>query len=63
MKPRRPADGIRVDLDCRDRQARMARIVISAEGTVNAPSDTVYRYVAAIRDHHPRFLPPAFSDF
>jgi hypothetical protein len=25
--------------------------------------DTVYRYLADMRDHHPRFLPPAFSDF
>jgi Polyketide cyclase / dehydrase and lipid transport len=41
----------------------MARIVVSAEGMVGAPADTVYRYVADMREHHPRFLPPAFSDF
>ena len=41
----------------------MARIVASAEGTVDAPADTVYRYIADMREHHPRFLPPAFSDF
>ena len=41
----------------------MARIVVSAEGTVEAPADTVYRYIADMREHHPRFLPPAFSDF
>jgi uncharacterized protein YndB with AHSA1/START domain len=41
----------------------MARNVVSAEGTVDAPADTVYRYLADMRDHHPRFLPPAFSDF
>ena len=41
----------------------MTRIVVSAEGTVDAPADTVYRYVADMRDHHPRFLPPAFSGF
>jgi uncharacterized protein YndB with AHSA1/START domain len=41
----------------------MARNVVSAEGTVAAPADTVYRYLADMRDHHPRFLPPAFSDF
>jgi hypothetical protein len=23
----------------------------------------VYRYIADMRDHHPRFLPPAFSDY
>jgi uncharacterized protein YndB with AHSA1/START domain len=41
----------------------MARIAVSAEGTVDAPPDTVYRYIADMREHHPRFLPPAFSDF
>jgi uncharacterized protein YndB with AHSA1/START domain len=41
----------------------MARNVVSAEATVDAPAETVYRYVADMRDHHPRFLPPAFSDF
>ena len=41
----------------------MARILVSAEGTVDAPADTVYRYLADMREHHPRFLPPAFSDF
>ncbi|MGE5136099.1 MAG: SRPBCC family protein [Gemmatimonadota bacterium] len=35
----------------------------SAEGLVGAPADTVYRYLADMREHHPRFLPPAFSDF
>jgi len=30
---------------------------------VDAPADTVYSYLADMRDHHPRFLPPAFSDF
>ena len=41
----------------------MARIVVSAEGTVGAPADTVYGYVADMREHHPNFLPPAFSGF
>jgi len=41
----------------------MARIVVSAEGPVDAPAETVYRYIADMREHHPRFLPPAFSDF
>ena len=41
----------------------MARIVVSAEGTVGAPADTVYGYVADMREHHPHFLPPAFSGF
>jgi polyketide cyclase/dehydrase/lipid transport protein len=38
-------------------------MVISEEGTVDAPADTVYRYLADMRKHHPRFLPPAFSNF
>jgi uncharacterized membrane protein len=50
-------------LACRDRQACMGKIVVSAERVVDAPADTVYRYVADMRDHHPRYLPPAFSDF
>ena len=37
--------------------------MVSAEGTVEAPADTVYRYIADMREHHPRFLPPAFSGF
>jgi len=41
----------------------MARMLISAEGTVAAPAATVYRYIADMREHHPHFLPPAFSDF
>ena len=41
----------------------MARMQVSAERTVDAAADTVYRYIADMREHHPRFLPPAFSDF
>jgi uncharacterized protein YndB with AHSA1/START domain len=41
----------------------MARNAVSAEATVDAPAETVYRYIADMHDHHPRFLPPAFSDF
>ena len=41
----------------------MARNVVSAEAMVDAPADRVYLYLADMRDHHPRFLPPAFSDF
>jgi hypothetical protein len=37
--------------------------VVSAEGAVNAPAETVYGYIADMREHHPRFLPSAFSDF
>ncbi len=41
----------------------MAKIVVSAEGAVDAPAETVYGYIADMREHHPHFLPPAFSDF
>lgn len=41
----------------------MGTIHVSAERTVDAPADTVYSYLADMREHHPRFLPPAFSDF
>jgi len=41
----------------------VARIAVSAQGTVEASADTVYLYIADMREHHPRFLPPAFSDF
>jgi hypothetical protein len=41
----------------------MARNVAAAEAKVDAPADTVYGYIADMREHHPRFLPPAFSDF
>jgi uncharacterized protein YndB with AHSA1/START domain len=41
----------------------MARILISAERAVEAPAERVYGYIADMREHHPHFLPPAFSDF
>ena len=41
----------------------MATIHVSAERTVEAPADSVYTYIADMREHHPRFLPPAFEDF
>jgi uncharacterized protein YndB with AHSA1/START domain len=41
----------------------MAKIVVSAERVVDAPAEAVYRYVADMREHHPHFLPAAFSDF
>jgi uncharacterized protein YndB with AHSA1/START domain len=40
----------------------MARNVVSTEAAVGAPAETVYRYIADMHDH-PRFLPPAFSDY
>ena len=41
----------------------MATIHVAAERNIDAPPDQVYAYVADMREHHPRFLPPAFSEF
>jgi len=41
----------------------MGTIRVSAERTVDAPAATVYHCVADMREHHPHYLPPAFSDF
>src|SRR5205085_5644034 len=41
----------------------MAKVQVSSERTIEAPADLVYGYIADMREHHPRFLPPAFSDF
>jgi len=40
----------------------VARIYVAAERPVAAPPDIVYRCLADYREHHPRILPPAFSD-
>jgi uncharacterized protein YndB with AHSA1/START domain len=40
----------------------MAKVAASAERTIDAPADEVYGYLADMHQH-PRFLPPAFSDF
>jgi tRNA A37 threonylcarbamoyladenosine synthetase subunit TsaC/SUA5/YrdC len=39
----------------------MGKINVSAEGTVAAPAETVYGYIADMREHHPKFLPQATS--
>ena len=41
----------------------MPEIRAMAERRIGAPPDLVYRYIADFREHHHRFLPPAFSDF
>jgi len=41
----------------------MANISASGEGIVSAATDKVYRVIADYREHHPKFLPPAFSEF
>ena len=38
-------------------------IHVSADRLIDAPASTVYGYVADMREHHPHFLPAAFSDF
>jgi uncharacterized protein YndB with AHSA1/START domain len=40
----------------------MAVIQVTAERTVNAPAEAVYGYIRDMHTH-PKFLPPAFSDF
>jgi hypothetical protein len=40
----------------------MSKISVTAERAIDAPASAVYGYIANYRDHHPRFLPPAFSD-
>lgn len=41
----------------------MAQIQVFAERAVDAPAEKVYGLIADHREHHPRFLPEAFSDF
>jgi uncharacterized protein YndB with AHSA1/START domain len=40
----------------------MAKVEASAERTIDAPADQVYGSLADM-NQHPRFLPPAFSNF
>lgn len=41
----------------------MSTVTAVASRTVDAPADVVFRCVSDFREHHHRFLPPAFSDF
>lgn len=41
----------------------MGVLRVSAERAIGAPAATVYGYIANMREHHPRYLPPAFSGF
>ncbi len=41
----------------------MAEVRAMAERSIKAPAERVYSYIADYREHHHRFLPPAFSDF
>ena len=41
----------------------MAELRAAAERWIEAPAERVYGGIADFREHHHRFLPPAFSDF
>lgn len=41
----------------------MTELRVAAERQVSAPAERVYQCIADYREHHPRILPPAFSDF
>lgn len=43
--------------------AQQRMVQAEAERAIEAPADVVYRCIADMREHHPKFLPPAFSDF
>ncbi len=41
----------------------MAEIIVAAERPIGGPPEDVYGYLRDYREHHPRILPPAFSEF
>lgn len=41
----------------------MAKISVTVERPIGAPAERVYGYLAHYREHHPRILPAAFSEF
>jgi uncharacterized protein YndB with AHSA1/START domain len=41
----------------------MSELSVRAERLIGAPAEHVYGCIADFRAHHPRFLPPAFSEF
>lgn len=41
----------------------MADVLIEAERAIAAPGEVVYGILADYREHHPKILPPAFSDY
>ena len=41
----------------------MSRVEVSAERRMEASAEKVYGYIADMVEHHPRFLPEAFSGF
>jgi ribosome-associated toxin RatA of RatAB toxin-antitoxin module len=45
------------------RRLGVAEVFVVSERLVGAPADRVYQLIADHRDHHPKFLPPNFSNF
>jgi hypothetical protein len=41
----------------------MTELFVTAERSIDAPAPIVYGYLADFRGHHPKILPPAFSNF
>jgi uncharacterized protein YndB with AHSA1/START domain len=41
----------------------MGTVHAHSDALIAAPADTVYRYLADMVEHRPRYLPPAFSEF
>ncbi|HZL54239.1 MAG TPA: SRPBCC family protein [Solirubrobacteraceae bacterium] len=41
----------------------MGTINVGAERDIAAPAEAIYGYIADFREHHPHFLPDAFSNF
>jgi hypothetical protein len=41
----------------------MAEIYVVAEQPIGAPANRVYEFIADHRQHHPRFLPPNFTNY
>ena len=40
----------------------MAELRVTYERPIAAPAKRVYQYIADLREHHPRWLPPNFTD-
>src|SRR5215471_3108859 len=41
----------------------MVQVRIAADSTVDAPAERVYGILADYEQHHPKILPPAFTEF
>lgn len=43
-------------------EQRGDKVLVEAQGLIEAPAARVYEYIADYREHHPKFLPQAFSN-